>query len=302
MKENPFITGLQQWAREEALFLWLYLGICLISSIYLILNATIFHYHGVHYINSKVLRPFPWAIALLFIAYYLRRHAPRFSLFFDTAGKLYFLYLVSAFICQGTQYTPFHLIDQQLHQIDRWMGYRASAVLQFTHQHYWIEKISKIIYDALACELLFLPLLCAFLLEKKSLRIFYIANLIAFYIGFNLYYFFPTTDPAHVIPFVHFLSKAYSVVAQFIEIHLHLKQYITVGAMIDFPSFHVIWASLLIYLVRHRKILFYPVLGFNIMMMLSTLTLGWHFLVSAVGGLLVAIISIYIAERLTLMR
>lgn len=56
--------------------------------------------------------------------------------------------------------------------------------------------------------------------------------------------------------------------------------------IVTFPSFHTIWAVILI-AVYHRSSLFWPMLIVNGLMLVSTLTVGMHYFSDLIGGLLV---------------
>ena len=57
--------------------------------------------------------------------------------------------------------------------------------------------------------------------------------------------------------------------------------------LIAFPSFHTIWAILLALAFRHRRRLFVVAVALNLVVILSTLTTGWHYLSDVLGGGLV---------------
>ena len=159
-----------------------------------------------------------------------------------------------------------------------------------------MQYFSKRVYQFLGLELFLLPLLLCFFLEKRSIHIFLVANFVATFMGLCFYYFFPTIGPMNVLPSTFFSAEQLAVVTQFHEMHHYLPMTIHVGEMVGCPSFHVIWAVLLTYLCRHRKFLLYPALIINALVLLSTLTLGWHFLASVLMGVLMSSVSLYLAS------
>ncbi len=287
---------MSNWLKQEAAMLWWAAAMLLVSAIYLTINMTQTHYSGTGYQLASMARYIPWGLSIIGIAVYLKKISPRFSFVFESLAKLYWIYFLSAISCYAIQFTPFPLIDTHLLAFDRSLGFSSGAVFLYTQHHHWALVFSNFVYKNLDIELLVLPFLMAFLLEKRSVRIFFLANVITTFIIYNLYYFFPSTEPARVIPNVNFLQHQYDVIAQWYQIHHYLADNIHVGDLIGFPSFHVAWAVLLTYLCRNRKWLFYPVLVFNVLVMVSTMTLGWHYLADVLAGLVVAVGSIYLAE------
>ena len=60
--------------------------------------------------------------------------------------------------------------------------------------------------------------------------------------------------------------------------------------LITFPSFHTTWAILLALAFRHRTRLFAASVFLNTLVVISTLTTGWHYLSDVLGGILVSAI------------
>ena len=145
-------------------------------------------------------------------------------------------------------------------------------------------------------ELALFPIVLALLLEKRAIKVYLLAMLLASIVGFSIYYFFPTTAPASVFFDKNFTPFQHDTFIKFFEIHHHLPITTTQGGLIAFPSFHVIWAALLAYSLKNRKHLFYPVLVFNAIVIVSTVFLGWHYLTDVIGGLTLAGLSVWAAE------
>ncbi len=69
------------------------------------------------------------------------------------------------------------------------------------------------------------------------------------------------------------------------------------GGMIAFPSFHVAWAVLTTYAALPVRRLFWAVAALNVLVVASTVLLGWHYLVDVPAGLLLGALSLYAGER-----
>ena len=286
-----------RWVKQEAPLLWWAAAILLMSGVFVTFNLVETHYQGIEYRLPELLRSLPLGIGFILISIYLRRMSYRFSLLFDTLGKMYWMYLLFSVGCYAIQFTPFHLVDHSVLVFDQWLGFSSTAVYHFAMHHLWLKRIAHFCYFSISFQFYVIPLLLAFLLEKKNLRTFFIANLVSIILAYSIYYFLPTTTPAHVLPGTNFDRDQYLIVAQWYEIHLHLKNAVHIGELIGLPSYHVIWAILLTYACKNRKWLFYPMILLNVLLIASTMELGWHFLADVLGGLAVSTISIYVARH-----
>jgi len=66
--------------------------------------------------------------------------------------------------------------------------------------------------------------------------------------------------------------------------------------MIAFPSFHVMWAVLTTYAALPNRRLFWAVAALNVLIVASTVLLGWHFLVDALAGIALALAAVAAGE------
>jgi membrane-associated phospholipid phosphatase len=74
-----------------------------------------------------------------------------------------------------------------------------------------------------------------------------------------------------------------------------------VAGVVCFPSFHAIWAVLCGYAFSgFRRSVRIPVYVLAALMLLSTVTTGWHYVIDVLAGLMVAGVSLVIARRLAI--
>jgi membrane-associated phospholipid phosphatase len=212
--------------------------------------------------------------------------------------NFYFFYSLS-FIALGyistlLLHTPFPLIDNKLFAIDQAMGFHLDHLVNWVHSFPAFARLLNLIYSSLFYQLLFLPLLIGLMRETRDLQAFLLANVIMSVLTMLTYFFLPSNDPADIYHDIHFSAEQIAVVTQFNFIHHHVpvSNYVP---MVSFPSCHVIWALMLIMLVRSRKPLFESFIIINGLLIFSALTSGWHFLIDVLGGLLYAVISIGLA-------
>jgi membrane-associated phospholipid phosphatase len=69
--------------------------------------------------------------------------------------------------------------------------------------------------------------------------------------------------------------------------------------LVTFPSYHAAMAIILIYVYRGQRLLFPAIAALNVLMLLSTPTYGGHYLVDIIAGVLIAVFSIFIFQKMT---
>jgi membrane-associated phospholipid phosphatase len=113
-------------------------------------------------------------------------------------------------------------------------------------------------------------------------------------IGFIVYYFFPTTAPASVLHSDYFIKEQLATGLKFTQIHQYIQPTTLDGGLIAFPSFHVIWAWLCLYLIRSWFVVFYVFLFINILLIFSCVMLGWHYFLDIILSFLILLFCHYL--------
>ncbi len=261
-------------------------------------NAESFHYQtGSNLVTKNLLLSLPGVILLFIAGCVIELEAPRISYFFKALGQFYGVALLIQVLSTVIQLTPFSPIDQALWRFDQFFHFDSGHFYLWTLRHVFLEKTLFWAYIALPFELMYLPLLLIILQQKKAVSEFFSLCLITGCIGFTFYYFFPSTAPASVEPTVHFAPVYYDFLRQFNEIHRHEPLQVFIGGVVGMPSFHVIWALLLMLICRPFRGLFWLSVLFNGWVILSTLALGWHFLADVIGAFLVVGVSVWVLQK-----
>ncbi len=295
-------TFLKQMVRSDSQVLYLLIALnAFIGVILLLINQFTVNYSGNLWFSA------PWqhaALPLLCLSVFL--------LYFQEiiSHRLYLIMYVLVFYClslaagliltQGIQLTPFQPIDHWLLSLDQSLGFNQEQLITFTYRHSYFCNLLIKAYDSITWQLVIFPFVMAYFLCERSVKIFLLSMLISYPIGLLIYYFFPATAPASAIHNAYFIGMQDDTYIKFYQIHHHLKITTADGGIIVVPSFHIIWATLIIYLTRAKKWLFYPVLAWNIILMVSTVALGWHYLFDVFAGLIVAMLSIYSAKKISM--
>jgi hypothetical protein len=240
-------------------------------------NAVHFHYPGNAY--------FPNNIPCLFLLFCLM-YSGSYLLWGDQSyatqvtRELIHLFLVMALVfigCVGIQYTPFAPIDLYIIHWDHAMHIHLAALMHWTQSHPVLHQSMAAAYASLNLQLLYLPLTLIFLGQFKRLHEYYVLLLITAFIGYLVYYFFPTTAPASMIESPYFTEAQRATGLKFKQIHAHIPPSTASGGMIAFPSFHIIWAWLCTFLFRDWRVAFYLLLTLNITLTVACVLLGWHY-------------------------
>jgi membrane-associated phospholipid phosphatase len=66
--------------------------------------------------------------------------------------------------------------------------------------------------------------------------------------------------------------------------------------LITFPSFHVAWALLMVWALRGNRRVFAAFAVLNAMLIVSTMTTGWHYFADVLGGVAVAVAAVIGAD------
>ena len=261
--------------------------ICILSLTAIIINAEYYHYPGNNYFPPDTLTvalTLPllyWGIKLQF------GHQCPPTLMVKEAIYFFLIMSVIALATNAAQYTPFPPIDIQLLKIDHWLHINMKEILLYTHHHPSFENLLRFAYNALPIEMCYLPLLAIILQRFTYCREYYFLMLFCTLIGFSIYYFFPTKAPASLIESIYFTEEQRATGFKFMQIHQHIQPSTLAGGMIALPSFHVIWAWLCLYLVRFLPIVFIILLPLNLLIIISCVLLGWHYLIDVIFAVIV---------------
>ncbi len=284
---------------EDRLVLNLVLILLACGLIAIGLNVATFQYQGSLYLSNEWFGLVPIFLVMVFFSLRLFEKNTKIAFLCKSYG-LYFLAIFAFLVMiSGIQYTPFPPMDNYLATTDQLLHIKETAILDWTFTHPLVLKTLQAAYHLEILQLIVIPLLL-FLLGKKIRIYFYLTtSLIAYIIGAIIYYIFPTVGPAGVFSDPYFNPAQIDIVLKFKEIHQYLLLTTFDGAMITFPSFHVLWAVIAIYTLRKTPGWFFiPVLLLNLSAIIANLFLGWNYAVDILGGICLALFAIYLAKRL----
>ena len=189
------------------------------------------------------------------------------------------------------------LRDDLFAAIDEHIGVRVPEIVTWA-SHDWFGRLLNHTYGTLVWMLVASILAPALSRKLDYARGFIEANLIAFAISIPLFALFPAIGPwSHY----HFAASASQTMCQNQLMDLRVSPLYTLGSqgagIICFPSFHVIWAILSARALWGFRLLRIPIMLLSGMIILSTVTTGWHYFADVLGGLIVAVVSMYTVRK-----
>lgn len=188
------------------------------------------------------------------------------------------------------------LADAWLYAADRTMGFDVPRIRAWAITN-WFGRFEQIVYPLGIPYIeaaLFLPLFTGHL---RNTKLFIVSNLVSFAIGLPLFVLFPAVGPWYA---AHSPASYWqlSVQAQLIGFRTPGPQEYAFPTCIGFPSFHVVWAVLCAHALWCFRWARIPAVVFSSLIIVSTLTTGWHYVADVIGGILVSAIAMWAAERI----
>ena len=273
--------------------------VCLLlicSTAALLVNGCITHFPGNNYFPRHTLTN-----ALLLILIYIgcklqygEKAAMTRALY--EMNQYYFSMALVVLATTAVQFTPFSPIDSFLVQFNKPNQWYKTLII-WTHAHTQLHQVLTWVYASLSYEMIIIPLSLIVFKQTNLLREYYFLLLTSAWLGFSVYYFFPTTAPASLWPDVPFSSEQYATGLKFYQIHHYIKPTTLAGGMVAFPSFHIIWAWLCVYVTRQWPKLFKALCVYNLVLVASCILLGWHYCIDILGSIACLIICHYWLQK-----
>jgi membrane-associated phospholipid phosphatase len=192
------------------------------------------------------------------------------------------------------------LQDSFLGRADDHLGVSVPAIVAWAARH-WLGSVLNRSYAWVVILLPLAVLLPVLAGRLKYAKEFLVANLISFAIGLPLFALLPAIGPWRYYQFPP--TQAQTAFCEAPLLAMRLPGTYVLGSqeagVVCFPSFHVVWAILFAAALWGFRWLRIPTALISGMVILSTITTGWHYFVDVLGGIILAIISILLAKGLT---
>jgi hypothetical protein len=195
----------------------------------------------------------------------------------------------------------FELRDAWLAGLDQALGLEVPAILHFMREHPALDHLLRVCYDLLLVFMtvaLMLPPLCGHMGRAKE---FCMACLGSTVISLPIFALVPALGPWN-----HYGYEATPPQAQVERLLLTLRgeEPFTVNlsdldGIISFPSFHTILALLAAFALWPIRYIRWPAAILAVLIVVSTLTTGWHYVVDILAGLVVTAAACGLARGYT---
>lgn len=263
----------------------------MISAVAFVFNLTVTQYPGNNYFPLKAL----YTGVIVFLIYLgCRIQFGKNSIWtsrLKTMLHCLAVFYILLFTTNAIQFTPFNPIDQSLLPIEQFFRIDMIQLLTWTEQHPIFQAIFESAYRSLTYQLVYIPIFLILTGYHQRIQEFLFLILTTGLMGFTFYYFFPTTAPASIISSPLFGEMQQATGLKFYQIHHYIQPSTYEGGMISLPSFHVIWAWLSIYLVRDWMIPCILLSITNLILVLSCIFLGWHYLIDIIISVVIIMIG-----------
>jgi len=200
---------------------------------------------------------------------------------------------VIAFATNAIQLAPFPVIDKEILSLEHYFNINIPEILVWTSKHPYFKCLLGVVYDSLPYQMALLPLIVIAAGKFSLIREYYFLMLFSTLLGFGFYYFFPTAAPASIMKSLLFSPEQVATGLKFYQIHHHIIPTTQDGGLIALPSFHTIWALLGVYLLKDWTIPCLFLFIINLLLIISCVLLGWHYVTDVIAALFTLAISFF---------
>jgi membrane-associated phospholipid phosphatase len=190
------------------------------------------------------------------------------------------------------------LQDSFFGNTDVHLGVHVPAIMAWASRH-WLGSLINKSYGWVIFMLPVAVLLPVVAGRSKYAKQLLVQNLISFAIGLPLFALLPAVGPWRYYHFLPTQSQLDSCELPLLALRLpgaYVLGWQDAG-IVCFPSFHVAWAIFFAVTLWGFRPMRIPVALISGMVIISTMTTGWHYFVDVLGGIVLAIVSIVLAKR-----
>lgn len=191
------------------------------------------------------------------------------------------------------------LADRRLATWDAALGCHLPSIMAWCAQHPHIDRLLTLAYYSMFLQTACVIAILGLLGDREPLKLFIRRMVLAALVTFAFYVLLPAEGPfnaygyppaPHVARYVSDIRALRS--GAFDCFHLRAAQ-----GLVTFPSFHAIWALLMVIAVAHRPVFCWPLAALNAAVLVATVTHGGHYVCDVVGGLFITILVCWLTHR-----
>ncbi len=187
----------------------------------------------------------------------------------------------------------FPLRDALFIQIDRAMGFSIPGMMAWSNAHPYLGTLLDRSYPLIFLLIPVAAILPPLLGKREAAEQFVVANAIAFTMSFPIFTLLPGVGPWAGY---HFSGTEAQKACEASIVALHRGADASAAGIVCFPSFHVVWAVLSAWSLQSIKPLRIPSAIVCFLIIVSTMTTGWHYVADVLAGIAVAAVSIACAN------
>lgn len=190
----------------------------------------------------------------------------------------------------------FPLRDALLVRLDAHLGFNIAAVAHWASLH-WVVRAINFSYPLLTPFLVLAILLPGLTGKARSVKRLLVANLVAFALGVPVFALVPAVGPWYGEEFAPSRTQAVCQTDLLLVREPGAYEHQPAG-VICFPSFHVMWAILSAEALGCFRWLRWPAWILAGLIVVATMTTGWHYFTDVLGGFALAAIAVGAARGL----
>lgn len=196
--------------------------------------------------------------------------------------------------------THLDLIDDRLVQIDAALGFHWRPAYQWFEAHPLIFETLRFCYRLYGWQVALLPVLLAFLGRLDDLADFLLLFCVCVVLTILISALIPASNPHIYFGRIgaHELSE-WSQFAGFREGLLHTIDLNDNQGLISLPSLHAAHAVIFTYAARHLRGWNVLIAALNVLMTISAVPFGAHYLIDIIAGIALAVTVIHLSRRMT---
>jgi len=248
------------------------------------------------------------ALGLVLIGTYIRcvKAKPRIAMAVQGIG--FFTAFTSA--CAVLIYTllplSFPMVDPYLTQTGHWVGYDWQKFVSTMIAYPAISRMLGYVYHSAILQMLLT--ICLLSIYGRSLELyrFLLVGMVTLIIAVAIWWRWPSVGYVGVLPYSPevMADNGFRFKVNYGELLTRLLQEgpgritpAVITGVVGFPSYHTVMALMVTWYCR-KTIVFAPILLVNLAMIPATLLHGGHHLIDLLGGLVVFMIGVQLANRL----
>lgn len=294
MQQTGFLS------REDWLKVALILGITLLDAAWI--GLTSFRYDWTGTLRVVLVMP-----ALLAVAEIYRRWRPnpKFVIMTRETAWLLGFSAAGAILSNLAVTADLPLIDGRLAAVDRLLGFDWQAYYAFITARPYTGLLASLLYVAALPMIAFAVVTLCFIGRTERAQEMVLATMIGAFIAIlisgllpssgALAYYRPNGDLLAHRPIVDLAYKQ-----TFFDLRTGAASVLSLSdikGLIAFPSYHATLSVLVVLAFRGMPRFFWPLFVLNLAVLLTTPVEGGHHLIDAVGGVVVAVVSVWIAAE-----